>query len=69
MEVKVLSCRKNEFTDKAGKLVSGYSCAVSLGDGRGFVEVWSNTELHVGDVAFLEIVEGRFHKPKVKLIG
>lgn len=67
MEVKVMSCKENSFVDKKGTTVSGYMVAVSLGGSRGWIECWSNEEMVEGEIARLDILEGKWHKPKVKL--
>lgn len=70
IEANVMSCKKNDFEDRfnPGKRITGYSLAVSLPDNGGWIEVWSTEERAVGDIVFLQIVEGKNHKARVKVV-
>lgn len=70
IEVVVLSCKKSEFEDrfKPGQKVTGYTLMVALPGTNGCVEVWSTHEHLAGDKVNLVVTEGKFHKPKVKVV-
>jgi len=69
-EVVVMSCKKSEFEDRynAGRKVTGYTLAVALPGNNGWIEVWSTQEHSVGEKVLLEVTEGKYHKPKVRVV-
>lgn len=69
-DATVMSCKKRSFTSKENPdhKVEGYTLAVALPGTEGWVEVWSKMEYAAGDKVSLCITEGKFHKPKVRVL-